>query len=462
MPNRKISQTPFSGEETPMRLLKRQPGLPFLLALGVLLILSASFLAVQLWSGDTFRGAVEALEAPMMPPSLPVGKKGGAKASSGKKIEQKPVVAVEVVSAPEVQELEAGEPVNAPAPAPTPAVEAVKASDMVEAPAMPLEVKKPAPAKVKEVTAPAKASVVKPTRPVSEVKPVQAEPVGTSVEQALSAPVKEKVSEAPRLAKDLTTSNSSASTGKVSSKKGRAARKAAKEAAKEAYENEVPPEWNWFNTPLKLEISGGNVEIVSAGAPKDVALVTVVARLPAGLFVDAVEPVSGQPASESNSEADLMPVLASEKPFVSALAKMAKLRRGRMAAIEADPELEKAAAAHRSHSIEELRLAVASLRSRLDAGSRPVAPVVPAAVAASEVSYDAGSYAPAPVPDASGVVVEASITAEVSEEPVAAVIDAGSDDESEFKFVPYYSGSGSPMSGRINTLLQRGVGYRPR
>ncbi|HAE37225.1 MAG TPA: hypothetical protein DCG57_01150 [Candidatus Riflebacteria bacterium] len=443
-----------------MRLLKRQPGLPFLLALGVLLILSASFLAVQLWSGDTFRGAVEALEAPMMPPSLPVGKKGGAKASSGKKIEQKPVVAVEVVSAPEVQELEAGEPVNAPAP--TPAVEAVKASDMVEAPAMPLEVKKPAPAKVKEVTAPAKASVVKPARPVSEVKPVQAEPVGTSVEQALSAPVKEKVSEAPRVAKNLTTSNSSASTGKVSSKKGRAARKAAKEAAKEADENEVPPEWNWFNIPLKLEISGGNVEIVSTGAPKDVALVTVVARLPAGLFVDAVEPVSGQSASESNYEADLMPVPASEKPFVSALAKMAKLRRGRMAAIEADPELEKAAAAHRSNSIEELRLAVVTLRSRLDVGSRSVDPVVPAAVAASDISYDAGSYASAPAPDASGVVVEASITTEVSKEPVAAVIDAGSDDKSEFKFVPYYSGSGSPVSGRINTLLQRGVGYRPR
>ena len=55
-----------------MRLLKRQKGLPFLLALGVLFILSASFLAVQLWSDKyTMRGAVQALEAPVMPPAMP-------------------------------------------------------------------------------------------------------------------------------------------------------------------------------------------------------------------------------------------------------------------------------------------------------------------------------------------------------------------------------------------------------
>lgn len=435
-----------------------------------MLILSASFLAVQLWSEDVFRGAAEALEAPMLPPALPVGKKTGSKAALGKKIEQaKAAVAVEVVSAPEIQEPAKEEPVETVEPV---AAEPVKAPAMVEAPAMPADAATTAPVKAKEVVVEAKASSKKPAKAAVEVKPAkvetevsavtvkdagkknleQAKPVTGNVE-VISKP--SIVTIDPRPASPVVGKKSVTTSGK----KIRGSRK----AAREIDENEVPPEWNWFSTPLKLEFSGGSVEIVPVSKPRDIQLVSVVARLPADLSVDVSEPYSD--SSDETSESQKMADPAIDKPFVSALARMVKLRYVRMAAIDADPELKKAAAAaHRSRGLEELRLAVAGLRSRLEAGASDAVVVSPvAAVSASEVSVETDSYVAAPdlkpASDDADAGSASPSTIEATEEPVVA---AGIDEKADYKFVPYYSGSGSAMSSRINTLLQRGIGYSRR
>ena len=433
-----------------------------------MLILSASFLAVQLWSEDAFRGAAEALEAPMLPPALPVGKKAGSKAALDKKIEQaKAAVAVEVVSAPEVQEPATEEPVAAAEPV---VVEPVKATAMVEAPAMPADAAATAPAKAREVVVEAKASLKKPAKAIVEVKPAKVETVAVKEAGKKNLEQVKPLSEAvvviskPSVVTLESSSVSTAVSGKSvtgSGKKIRGSRK----AAREIDENEIPPEWNWFSTPLKLEFSGGNVEIVPVGKPRDIQLVSIVARLPSDPSVYEAEPFSGP--SDETGEAQKIAVPATDKPFVSALARMAKLRYVRMAAVDADPELKKAAAAaHRSRSLEELRLAVAGLRSRLETGasdsdSVAVGPV--ASVAASEVSVETDSYVTAPdIKPLSDDVDVASASPSSIEAPEEPVVAADVDEKAEFKFVPYYSGSGSAMSSRINTLLQRGIGYSRR
>ncbi|MBU1109186.1 MAG: hypothetical protein KKB51_21085 [Candidatus Riflebacteria bacterium] len=412
-----------------MRLLKRQPGLPFLLALGVLLILSASFLAVQLWSDKVFRGAAEALEAPMMPPTMPPARKGELRAVPGKKIEIAKAAAVEVVAAPEIHEpAEVAEPV------------VVELSKMVEAPAIaePLDAPpvvaatptpvKPVVAKIKETPMKAKeASVVatldkevKPAVKVQEKSSVAAVPVKSApslvVEQSVSPIVSKKSVQKASVA-------------------------APRRSKKETVDTEIPPEWDWFSTPLKMEIIGDNIEIVPTGDVREIRLINVVASLPerspAPILVD-------EPASP------VVPVLATEMPFASALARMGKLRHSRKVAVKASPEIAKATVAYKSPSLERLQQAVAQLRSKLEA-----------------CEFKSGAVVQKNADDAN---TSSSVSRDYEEVPPiqaleglsADVVSADEVDVSEHKFVPYYGGSGTSLSSRINGLLQRGIGYGRR
>ena len=412
-----------------MRLLKRQPGLPFLLALGVMLILSASFLAVQLWSEDVFRGAAEALEAPMMPPALPTAKKGESKAALEKKIEiAKASASVEVVAAPEVQEpVEAVEPAKVETPA------------MVEAPVLPTVLVKPvaarvADAPVKDVKAPAAAK---------EAKVAAKKAVADSVEMKPVAPIQDKPVVVPVADAVVVVAEPETASQKpmVSAAKASRVRKSKKT---EVIETEVPPEWDWFSTPLKLEVSSGNVEIVPAERVRELRMVTISARLPE----KSPEPVFVAAPASAESASSVRPALETEMPFTSALARMAKLRYSRKASVKASPEIARAAAAYRSPSLARLQQVVAQLRGKLEAREIESAPVVQSA--AADVSV------------VSGDTEESSPVQTMKEASAADGADSEKIDVSEHKFVPYYGGSGTELSTRINDLVQRGVGYSRR
>jgi len=437
-----------------MRLLRRQPGLPFLMALGVLLILSASFLAVQLWSEKVYRGAAQALEAPVMPPAMPTARKVKSGAALDKKIEKaKTVAAVEVVNAPEVQSTEEVAP---PAPAATPeksrpvALQPAKIPEMIEAPAMPPAAgTKPARGAAKPVV---KESAVKPAaEPVAEndsevsepvlasdepeesVQSVAAKPVVKAAEPVVKA---EPIVAAPVKPVETAAAPSLEEPRKPVAKKRRAVRV--------VDESEIPQEWNWFDTPLKIEISEGHVEIVPS---EKVSVINLLPETPK--IDDSVILNPSMSASEDNIRVDL----ASEKPFVAALARMGRLRSSRSALIAENPELEKAVAARRSESIAKLQEAVALLCNKLEA---------------TDARHSASNLEPvndSPVvkEDASAIAVETAPAVE-SDETVKS-LQAGAEEGSaayEHRFVPYYSGSGSALSGRINDLVVKGVGSRRR
>lgn len=442
-----------------MRLLKRQPGLPFLMALGVLLILSASFLAVQLWSDKIFRGAAVALEAPVMPPAMPTARKSGSRESLDKKIEKaKTVAAVEVVNAPEIQKTEvsaadensASEPVVKSEKQKPIALKPARLPEMIEAPAMPPAAgsrekkakavdkavsSKPAAAKnpVSESEKAVSSAVVEPVSEVEDSNAPAVEPIAQVV------PVSEPVAAVVEPVVVVATSSNEPKDS-VESKKKSVRRKKASRIEED--ETVVPPEWNWFNTPLKVDFSDGHVVIVPVEKPREIRLLTVTAKLPDFVVSGASEDLE-QPVSVEAS---------SEKPFMTALARMSRLRGSRIAAVKKDPEIEKAMLARRSEVLDRMRHAVAALSEKL-ATPRPVlSDVSPAVVtsgaAAEDVSVDEVRE------EVSGSVV---VTETVSEKT-----DLNSAVSTEHSFVPYYAGSGSELSNRVNDILARRIGFRRR
>lgn len=461
-----------------MRLLKRRLGLPVLLALGVMLILSASFLAVQFWSGKTFRGAAQALEAPVLPPSMPTKRKGKIAKTLEKDLEkEKTVAAVEIVNAPEVREPEEEaisdtqpqKKTSSETPKKSPVkLEKAKIPGMMEAPELPQAIG----ASHKKAAAPKAVSKrEKPANSESEEKPLEETGEPKSVEQpvkvvkAQAKPVEEQVSasvEAKETGKKVAakakteklpatvvpaaekvaekSSVSDAKPAKVvvkqlkdSAKKPSAKRK----AARVVDESVVPPEWNWFNTPLKLEIRDGHFEIVADEQNREVVLIGVSATLSDHIIA---EPLSGAKRVD----------LAAEKPFVAALARMARMRQARVDLIQNNPELEKAIVSRRSEVLAELRREVASLslrmKDRFVSGGKVA---VNEDVARSGVDLEHHKVA----------YEEAAREVEmISSEPLTVSLDTLAVDEptvESYRFKPHYGGSGTDLSNRINELLKQ-------
>ncbi len=439
-----------------MRLLKKQPGLPFLLALGVLLILSASFLAVQFWSGNNvFRGAAEALEAPLLPPSMKTGQKGRSRAALDKKNEKvKTAAVVEVVTAPEVQEEKTASVEKEPV-----SLSKASAPTMMEAPSLPPTLPtKTSRGKAKAAKTGKAAAALKP----ASVKPVEVAPapvkaaavadvqtikkqVGEESSSSVAGSVKPQASpvveigapihisaEAEVAQKPLPAEKPMAVLAKTSVKRIG--------AVKKADETVVPPEWNWFNTPLKIEISNGRVEIISENPPRELVFESVVVRLPDNF---------GSVAEDAQYESAARIEAPAEKPFIKALARMAKLRYSRLAAVKEDPQLAQAVAKQKCETLEQLREAVVMLCGKLDKSEK-----------ASADQALAGSTVEVALPnEIEPVIVD---EAPINSESKSLVVDVPGVDEAdavEYEFAPYYSGSGTGLSSRINDLLSNGVGY---
>jgi hypothetical protein len=237
-------------------VIKKRQGLPFLLALGVLFILSATFLAVQFWSDDTtLRGAAAALEAPVLPPSLNLPKVVPPPAATRvKKVkpakeEQKPV------AEPKTQEKEVAkvkEPVKVVVAKPE-VKKVVKEAKKEEVKKQPVVETKPEPVK--------KPVEVKVKTPKAEVKPVAPAVVlkkAAAPKKVIVKPVVKKVVVEPK-AEVKPVKKAAIAPKKPVVKTTQIVKKSRRKASR--VETEIPPEWNWFSKPLKFNIEDGKAKI---------------------------------------------------------------------------------------------------------------------------------------------------------------------------------------------------------
>lgn len=316
-----------------IKLIKKQQGLPFLLALGVMFILSSSFLAVQLWSDeDGLRGAAAALEAPLIPPDLnaptivpPPAEKPEPSVAKKEKKAQVSDVATEKKAKQENK------------PVVVESADVAPAEVVVEAP---VKLEKPEEAVLKAVVE-EKVVVAKKSEPKKNEskKIVKAEEVTVKSDDA--APQKDVVEQ--QREKQKPASNKPA-VKKVEKDESIAFVSERKELAKAASESpklvkkpvnkkteiptEIPPEWNWFQTPLKLEVADGKVEIVPAAkveSDSSIGSKKVVARAkPIERVFEAKKVMAGTLKVER-----VVVGANTQKPFAKALGKMAKLREKR-------------------------------------------------------------------------------------------------------------------------------------
>lgn len=434
-----------------IKLIKRQQGLPFLLALGVMFILSASFLAVQLWSdGEMQRGAAAALEAPVIPPDLnvptivpppqeaPVAK---PKAS----VEVKNDSSIPDKSAQDLPAKTSEKPVKTTVDAPVIEESVLDKPVAIEAPESP------------ELAAPEEPEVVKPARErtakTSSAKTLKSSSpvkVAPKTEKTASAPEK-PVKVAPKAEKK-------ASPSKIEEKEKAVVKVApvvepkspvvkpeivevvAKPMAKKtanaikSIPTEVPPEWNWFSKPLKMKMADGKVEIVASEADKK-----TVAKRQEKAVVKEAKPQKN--SSLQRFEKKSAPVVA--KPFAKALTKMAKLREKRgyegPQTVKVAPKATQKAAA----ALKRLRDMVRHIRVEKSIENK------------LGVSHDGSGE------DLNSLSVRTA-PAMIDEEAVAENVetqDGGFADHS-LQEEGDYSGSGSSFSMRINDLIRSGAWLR--
>lgn len=383
-----------------MRLLKRQKGLPFLLALGVLFILSASFLAVQLWSDKyTMRGAVQALEAPVMPPAMP-----------------------KIVAPPPVKKI--ARPQSA-----TPELQPAE-----------IKAEPQASAAVEDVPADINAA---------EVKIVTEAPVEKAPEkEAVSAPVVEKVKPvAAPVEKKVEKEEKAPKVGKKAEKQPKTVKKARKTTKTvEPVPTEIPAEWNWFSQPLKLSFDDGKAVIEKSENDKAISL----------SLEEKIRPETAVVEPATTSEEESQPVDAVtpvaepslEKPFTLALAKMARIRQMRLQnSVISEEEVVEAKAAELSPSLKAMGSILRELCEKFDKRQEKASNSLAAPEKTETVEVAVEQRVEAVEQDfvESAPEAETATTTEVE----ASATDLG--------LKPYYSGSGSSFSARIDSMLKQGL-----
>jgi hypothetical protein len=320
-----------------------------------------------------------------------------------------------------------------------------------------------------------KADVAPTEAPVAVVIPVEdsaaaGEPVAVSepavADVAVEAKKTEKVAAEPAVVAQAVvpeTQNKPAASVESSSKpvkKAKKVRKARKAKVVEQEESQdssvVPPEWDWFKTPLKVELSQGKVEIVAAVEVAVASVsenVAVVEAKPAVVSADPAPVVV--PAREKDEPAAVTAV--EEKPFALALARMAKIRQIRAAREEAKPQtvVDSGSAVEKSSpTMQRMGDVIEQLIVKLDRNASASAAIAGGAsgAAVAEPSVDTTSAAVA--------TEEAAVEPAASFEEAQPVKASGGSEEPEseesMKFKPYYSGSGSSFSTRVNEMIKRG------
>lgn len=391
-----------------MRLLKRQKGLPFLLALGVLFVLSASFLGVQLWSDkQIMRGAVQALEAPVMPPAMP------------KVVAPPPVkkIARTQPAKSEVQPAEVkADPEAAAVVEPVADINAAEVKIVTEAPADKAPEKKAAPAPVVE----------------------QAKPVVVPVVKAEKKPVTEKKAE------------KIVNVEKKDEKQSKPAKKAKKtKKTVEPVPTEIPAEWNWFAQPLKLSFNDGKAVIDKSEGDKSISLSSEEKVSSESEAIDmAVSEEEKQPVAAVAAIAEP----SVEKPFVLALAKMARIRqmRSQNAAASEEKTVETKVVAELSPSMKAMGSMLRELCEKLDKRAETASE----ALSAADKTETVEAVVEKPVDAAEQNSLE---TASNATEAVAVSEEKTETSTEDLKLKPYYSGSGSSFSARIDSMLKQGL-----
>ncbi len=399
-----------------------------MLSLGVLFLLSASFLAIQIWSdGGEMRGAAAALESPILPPDLtapivvppprPVSQAKAKKDAvpvveevltedqmpiednGGDKVE----VPVSEEKSNQTHEKFKAEPVKLEKPqlaksAPEPKADTKEVRDMgmvLEAKAAEPE-KKPVKIEKSEKSAEKKVQnlAAKPVK-VLEIKPERVDPVGTAEVKVVAPPI--------MAAKPV--------------KKSRKPRS-------QEIETEVPPEWNWFSTPLKFDVNDGKLEIVADPGKKMVNQPLTVSR-PVQITEEIAEVSEEKPVLNHQ--------IRFEKPFAKALAKMNKLKERRQGVKK--PVINK----------------VPAVVARSEAALKRIQGMV-RNICSDEVLENATAEEKAV--DSSAEVAETSV--EASENQSVTAISSLSVNESQSE-ESSYTGSGSSFSMRVNELIRSGA-----
>lgn len=209
-------------------MLKQQrvKGYYFLFTLGFLLVFSSGFFAFLAWDGPGYQGSAAALEQPVSPPAL---SPRGGKANAQGKPAPKPAATLE---SPEtlVPDGTANEP-----------------SSLVATPT--------------EEVKPANHQEQQPQRKVLETKPAASEKPSVKVKaDSVVMPSGHGVQNENKIA---TAKEKKAPAIKPK----RQSQKVRRTPDVPVDETKVPPEWDWFSTPLRMNMTDHKVEIVSDASP---------------------------------------------------------------------------------------------------------------------------------------------------------------------------------------------------
>ncbi|NLI75185.1 MAG: hypothetical protein GX442_01935 [Candidatus Riflebacteria bacterium] len=319
-----------------MKNLLMRRGVPFLLFLGFLSMASGGYLVYQIWGVPGLAGAASALSTPDEPPALDgpptlPPPAPGAQPVAGTKTPQPPAPTPDAPGEDE-------KPVSIPVPH----EEAQPESTPAEPPAAKVKERAPAPAPKTPAVAPkapeAAPKVAPAVKAASEApKAANAGSPAAKAAPKAKAPVALPVAKAvPAPQPVMTPAGTLQETGKAATRKGR---RGSRKVQAEPVSSEVPPEWNWFQRPLELQLVDGKIRIMADGSAAPVA---VVEAAPARIEVPA--PVDESALAVVPADEEAGPALVAgpqapgpdpeSAPFVIALGKMVRNRDRRSAIAE--------------------------------------------------------------------------------------------------------------------------------
>jgi len=228
------------------------------------------------------------------------------------------------------------------------------------------------------------------------------------------------------------------------------ARKAKKNV--EAVPTEIPAEWNWFSQPLKLSFNDGKAVIDRSENDKSISLSPEEKiRVESASVADAAASEEEKQSSDAAvSEADP----SVEKPFMLALARMARIRQMRL---QNTGSGEKKAVATKtvelSPSMKAMGSMLRELCEKLDGRPEVAENSLSSDEKAVNVELVVEKHSEPMESSSQDAVESPEVIAEEASSEASEKVEATGDTS----FKPYYSGSGSSFSARINSMLKHGL-----
>ncbi len=316
-----------------MKNLLMRRGVPFLLFLGCLSMISGGFLVFQIWGVPGLAGAASALSTPDEPPALdgpptlPPPAPGDQPAAPAKTPE------------PPASAKQAAPGGDKPVALPAPHEEAQPESAPAEPSVAPVPAKTPAPAPQSPAVAPKTVPVAKAVPEAAKPAAPKAAPkAGPKPVTQEKAPVAPKAIPAAKPAPAVQPAVPQAGADTAVKPMARKGRRGGRKAKADVVPSEIPQEWNWFQRPLELQLVEGRIRIVADGS----APVAVVEAAPARIEVPTPTDESAKasvPANDGGAQVLLAAPQApgadpEGAPFGAALGKMIRARERRAVAAE--------------------------------------------------------------------------------------------------------------------------------